>query len=115
MAIRAEVFRQVGGFDERMPLAYNDVDLCMRLRAGGWRIIWTPAAELVHRESASLGRHNRGTRAEQFARDVKLMHERWGDALQADPFYNPNLSLERAYTLAFPPRLQPRTSGLKPC
>jgi GT2 family glycosyltransferase/glycosyltransferase involved in cell wall biosynthesis len=105
MVIRADVFRMVGGFDEAMPLAYNDVDLCLRLRAAGWRIIWTPAAELLHRESASLGRHSVGARAEQFARDVALMRQRWQSALDVDPFYNVNLSLERGYRLAFPPRL----------
>ena len=104
MVIRADVFRMVGGFDGAMPLAYNDVDLCLRLRAAGWRILWTPAAELLHRESASLGRHNVGARARQFARDVALIGQRWRPALDADPFYNVNLSLERGYRLAFPPR-----------
>jgi O-antigen biosynthesis protein len=104
MAIRAEVFRALGGFDEGLPLAYNDVDLCLRLRAAGWRIIWTPAAELMHHESASLGRHDAGAKAKQFACDVALMRQRWGSVLEADPFYNCNLSLERAYRLAFPPR-----------
>ena len=104
MAIRAEVFRAHGGFDDAMPLAYNDVDLCLRLRNAGWRIIWTPAAELVHQESASLGRHNVGARAEQYARDVALMRQRWQRSLEFDPFYNCNLSLEQGYKLAFPPR-----------
>ena len=104
MMIRADAFRTAGGFDESMPLAYNDVDLCLRLRADGWRILWTPAVELVHREWASFGRHDTGSRAEQFARDVALMRTRWGPKLWADPFYNRNLSLERAYRLAFPPR-----------
>ena len=104
MAIRADVLRAVGGFDEAMPLAYNDVDLCLRLRSAGWRILWTPAAELLHRELASVGRHSVGARAEQFARDVALMGQRWRPALDADPFYNVNLSLERGYRLAFPPR-----------
>jgi GT2 family glycosyltransferase len=107
MAIRADVFRTVGCFDEAMPLAYNDVDLCLRLRGAGWRIIWTPSAELVHHESASLGRHNMGARAEQYARDVALMRRRWRPILNADPFYNRNLSLEHGYKLAFPPRLPP--------
>jgi GT2 family glycosyltransferase len=105
MAIRAEIFRAIGGFDETMPLAYNDVDLCLRLRDAGWRIIWTPAAELVHHESASFGRHDMGTNAEQYARDVALMRQRWRPILNADPFYNPNLSLEHGYRLAFPPRV----------
>ncbi len=104
MAIRADVFRTLGGFDEKMPLAYNDVDLCLRLRSAGWRIIWTPVAELVHRESASFGRHNQGPRAEQYAHDVALMRQRWGPLLHADPFYNVNFELERGYGLAFPPR-----------
>lgn len=111
MAIRADVFRRLGGFDENMPLAYNDVDLCLRLRSAGWRIIWTPAAELVHRELASLGRHDEGPRAEQYAHDVTFMHQRWGPLLQADPFYNPNLGLEQGYSLAFPPRLTRGRTG----
>ncbi len=105
MAIRAEVFRMIGGFDEAMPLAYNDVDLCLRLRAAGWRIIWTPTVELMHRGSASLGRHDKGAHAEQYVRDVALMRQRWQSVLDADPFYNRNLSLEREYKLAFPPRI----------
>jgi hypothetical protein len=109
IAIRARVFRTLGGFDDKMPLAYNDVALCLRLRSAGWRIIWTPAAELVHRESASLGRHNEGPRADQFKRDVALMRQRWGSLLQADPFYNRNLSLKEVYRLSFPPR--PRQIG----
>ena len=104
MAIRAKVFRTLGGFDEGLPLAYNDVDLCLRLRAAGWRIIWTPAAELIHHESASLGRHDAGAQAKQYACDVALVRQRWGSVLEADPFYNCNLSLQRAYRLAFPPR-----------
>jgi O-antigen biosynthesis protein len=104
LAVRTDVFRAVGGFDEAIPLSYNDVDLCIRIRAAGWRIIWTPAAELIHHESASLGAHDVGPRAAQFARDAALMRQRWSSVLNTDPFYNPNLSLENAYTLAFPPR-----------
>ena len=88
MAIRADVFRMMGGFDEAMPLAYNDIDLCLRLRAAGWRIIWTPAAELLHQGSASLGRHDIGAHAERYTLDVALMRQRWGAVLDADPFYN---------------------------
>src|SRR6185369_8821997 len=104
MAIRADVFRAHGGFDETMPLAYNDVDLCLRLRGAGWRIVWLPTAELYHHESASFGRHDRGASSTQYARDVAVMRERWGSALAADPYYNPNLSLVHGYRLAFPPR-----------
>ena len=105
MVVRADIFAAVGRFDERMPLAYNDVDLCLRMRSAGWRIIWTPAAELIHRKSASLGRHDRGCLTEQFRSDVEFMRRRWGPILDRDPFYNRNLSLKRAYDLAFPPRM----------
>ena len=111
MAIRAEVFRMMGGFDEALPHAYNDVDLCLRLRAAGWRIIWTPAAELTHRGSASLGRHNMGVYVERYTQDIAMMRRRWGPFLDADPFYNRNLSLKREYKLAFPPRIPPPFKG----
>ena len=103
MAIRAGVFRMMGGFDEAMPLAYNDIDLCLRLRAAGWRIIWTPAAELIHQGSASLGRHDIGAHAERQTHDIAMMRQRWGSVLDNDPFYNSNLSRKREYKLAFPP------------
>ena len=61
-------------------------------------------AELYHHESASLGQHDSGIHAEQFSRDVRLMRQRWGPILDADPFYNRNLSLDRPCELAFPPR-----------
>jgi O-antigen biosynthesis protein len=106
MAIGAQVFRDLGGFNEELAIAFNDVDLCLRLRAAGWRIVWTPAVELRHREFASLGRHDAPERAARFAMDVAWMRRRWGPALDDDPFYNRNLSLRRPYQLAFPPRLR---------
>jgi hypothetical protein len=58
----------------------------------------------MHRESASLGRHDEGPHAKQYRHDVAVIRKRWGPLLESDPFYNPNLSLERGYSLAFPPR-----------
>jgi cellulose synthase/poly-beta-1,6-N-acetylglucosamine synthase-like glycosyltransferase len=104
MAIRKDLFFEVGGFDEKLPAAFNDVDLCMKLRRAGWRIIWTPTAELYHKESKSLGRHDAGARAEQHLADIALMRTRWGPFLDSDPYYNRNLSLRYSYELAFPPR-----------
>jgi GT2 family glycosyltransferase len=105
LVMRKDVFLGVGGFDEELPIAFNDVDLCVRVRAAQWRLIWTPAAELYHHESTSVGRHDSPQRAAEFAHAVALMRKRWGPVLDADPYYNPNLSLRRAYHLAFPPRL----------
>ena len=93
MVIRREVFEAMAGFDERFEIAFNDVDLCIRMRQAGWRIIWTPAAMIYHYESASVGRHDSPERAEKFAQEVKMMRDSWGSSLDRDPFYNPNLSL----------------------
>jgi GT2 family glycosyltransferase len=105
MVVRRSAFTAVGGFNEALPIAFNDVDLCLRLRAAGWRIIWTPAVELYHHESASLGHHDAPERRAQFERDVAKMRADWGEVLDCDPFFNPNLSLDSSdYDLAFPPR-----------
>jgi len=106
MAVRREAFDQVGGFNEALAIAFNDVDLCIRLRNAGWRILWTPQVEHYHHESASIGQHDSLERKQEFAREVALMRSLWGPTLDADPFYNPNLSLHNYnMTLAFPPRL----------
>ena len=106
MVIRRDVFEAIGGFDERFEIAFNDVDLCLRVRHAGWRIMWTPSAMLYHYESASLGRHDGPERAAKFAEEVKLMRDLWEPLLDNDPFYNPNLSLNTGeiFSLAFPPR-----------
>jgi GT2 family glycosyltransferase len=106
MVMRREVFDSINGFDEKFAIAFNDVDLCIRIRQKGWRIIWTPAVEMYHHESASLGKHNAPKRQALFEHEVKLMRAMWGDVLDRDPFFNPNLSLATPYyTLAFPPRI----------
>jgi GT2 family glycosyltransferase len=83
---RRAVFDELGGLDEAFPVDYNDVDFCLRLRAAGYRIVFTPCAELIHHESASFG--NRMQSAAELAR----MRRRWGAVLEHDPYYNPNLS-----------------------
>ena len=106
MVMRRSVFDELNGYDEKLAVAFNDVDLCIRMRRAGWRIIWTPQVEMYHHESASLGRHDSPKWKELFDREVKHILERWGDVLENDPFYNPNLSLStNNFTLAFPPRI----------
>jgi O-antigen biosynthesis protein len=107
MLMRRTIFVAVGGFDESLPVAFNDIDLCIRTRRAGARIIWTPLVEMYHHESLTLGSHISPTRHEQFRNDVKTMHQRWGEILDADPYYNPNLSIASGLTfsLAWPPRL----------
>jgi GT2 family glycosyltransferase len=106
MVVRRSVFRDIGGFDEKFAIAFNDVDLCLRIRRAGWRIIWTPTAELYHLESASIGNHRAQARRTEFESEANLLRKRWGPLLDDDPFYNPNLSLHRQFALAFPPRVR---------
>jgi O-antigen biosynthesis protein len=85
-ATRRSVLEQANGFDESFPLDYNDVDLCLRLRLLGYRIIYTPFAELTHHESAT--RSGIDTPADQLA----LFMERWQELLNDDPAYHPRLT-----------------------
>ena len=104
LVVRKAVFTAAGGFDETLAIAFNDVDLCLRLGASGLRNVWTPFAELYHYESVSRGDDTTAGRP-GFVAESRLMHERWGDLLNADPYFNPNLSLERTdFALSYPPR-----------
>jgi GT2 family glycosyltransferase len=105
LVIRREVFQQVDGFDEKLKVAFNDVDFCLKVRAAGFRNFWTPYAELYHHESASRGKEDTLEKRDRFRGEVEYMMEKWGDALARDPAYNPNLTLTiNDFTLALPPR-----------
>jgi len=85
-ATRRSVLAEVNGFDERFSLNYNDVDLCLRLRLLGYKIIYTPHAELTHFESASRGKESSP------AIQTALFMEKWQDFLRDDPAYHPRLT-----------------------
>jgi GT2 family glycosyltransferase len=86
MLVRREVFEEMGGFDEAYPVAFNDVDFCLRLGQAGYRLLYTPHAELTHHESLSRGLSG-------FSTDFREFVSRWGPRIrQDDPFYNRNLS-----------------------
>ncbi len=105
LVVRKDVYVSVGGLDERLQVAFNDVDFCLRLRRAGLWNVWTPFARLLHHESASRGRDEEGEKRERFLREVAHMEAEWKDWLEADPGYNRNLSLEKfASEPAFPPR-----------
>jgi GT2 family glycosyltransferase len=105
LVVRRALFEQVGGLDERLTVAFNDIDLCLRIREAGYRNLWTPFAELVHHESLSRGADDTPEKRARFESEVMLMQSRWGEALLADPAYNPNLTLAATdFGYAFPPR-----------
>lgn len=107
LVVRRDKFLAVGGFDaEAFPVGCNDIDLCLRLAARGWRTVCTPFARLWHHEGASRGRDEAGSaRREAFEQEQARFRERWAAVLARDPAYNPNLTADTDdFTLASPPR-----------
>jgi GT2 family glycosyltransferase len=106
--MRRNVFKEVGGLDEdNLPVAFNDIDLCIKIHKHGYRILWTPYAELYHYESATRGSDHTPEQLPRFMNEVNYMKQRWKDILNNDPYYSPNLSLENDnFSLAYPPRVK---------
>ena len=93
--MRKEVFHRVQGFDEKLPIAFNELDLCMKLRASGYLIVWTPFAELYHDQLKTLGNVLAPDKIESFNSCLDRVREIWGDLLEkGDPYFNPNLRLD---------------------
>lgn len=107
------LYRELGGLNERdLAVAFNDVDYCLRVREAGHRVVWTPFAELYHRESASRGTDLDGKKRKRFVRETEYMKSRWGRTLLADPYFNPNLDLTTTTPrISLEPRLPPLSMG----
>ena len=96
MLVKRKVFEEVEGFDQRYAVAFNDVDLCLKIRRAGYLIVYNPYAELKHYESKSRGYEDTEEKVRRFNSEIKLFSERWADLLEAgDPFYSPNLTLDK--------------------
>lgn len=97
MMVKAAVYREVGGLSEHLKVAFNDIDFCMKVREKGYLVVYNPRAELYHYESKSRGLENTQEKIERFNGEVAQFLSRWGDQVKAgDPYYNPNLSLDKA-------------------
>ena len=93
LLVRKELYQQVGGLDEtHLTVAYNDVDFCLKVRQLGYRNIYTPKAVLFHHESISRGKEDTPKKLKRYRSEVKYMWNKWGDVLNNDPMYNPNLT-----------------------
>jgi GT2 family glycosyltransferase len=88
MATRPGVYWRVGGYDERLRVAYNDVDFCLRLHQAGYQVVFEPDAELYHAEGSTRG-------LVEDPEDAPLFNERWRPRSSCDPYYNPNLNRNR--------------------
>ena len=95
LLIRASVYQEIGGFEEKLAVAFNDVDLCLRVREMGYQVVYNSEALLYHYESKSRGQEDTPEKVERFNGETRFCMERWADVLRkGDPYYNPNLSLE---------------------
>ncbi len=97
MLTRAEDYRSVGGLSMELSVAFNDIDYCMKLRERGKLIVYNPYAEAYHYESKSRGAEDTPEKVLRFHKEILIFGERWKEIVQkGDPYYNPNLTLERA-------------------
>lgn len=96
LMMRRDVFDEVGGLDENFEVAFNDIDLCMKIRKKGYLVVFTPYAELYHYESKSRGNDSTPEKLERFRGEIDRFKEKWQKQLDdGDPYYNPNLTLTR--------------------
>jgi len=96
LLVRAALYKEVGGFNEaNLKVAFNDVDFCLKVREKGYLSLWEPDAHLYHLERVSRGFDDTLEKKKRFENEVRYMKQRWGDLLQNDPYYSPNLSLKR--------------------
>lgn len=95
MLVDRKVYEMVGGLSTELAVAFNDVDLCMKIRNAGYLIVYNPYAELYHYESKSRGLEDTPEKVARFNREIEIFEKRWPEILKnGDPYYNPNLTLE---------------------
>ena len=96
MMMSKSLFEEIGGFDETLKVAFNDIDLCMQIRSKGKLIVYTPYAELYHYESKSRGLENTKEKIERFNGEIRCFEKKWKlELAKGDPYYNRNLTLEK--------------------
>ena len=96
MMVRTEVFREAGGFTEALAVAFNDVDLCLKIGQKGYLVVYDPYACLCHAESRTRGAEDTTEKVRRFQNEIEYMRSHWLRILkEGDPCYNPNLSLTR--------------------
>ena len=95
--VKKEVFEKVGGFEEKLAVAFNDVDFCLKVRAAGYLVVYAPYAVMHHYESKSRGLEDTPEKVARFNREVAIFIKKWPDIIKnGDPYYNPNLTLRKS-------------------
>ncbi len=105
LMVKKQLFEAVGGLDETLQVAFNDVDFCLKLQRMGLYHVVLPHVQLYHHESKSRGQEDTPEKMQRFLSEVEFMEKRWGSILANDPCYSPNLSLDKEdFSIAVPPR-----------
>jgi GT2 family glycosyltransferase len=92
LVVEKRKFDAIGGLDEQdLAVAYNDVDLCLKLQSAGWRNVYVPHAVLLHHESKSRGSDSSPENRDRYGGELRVLQERWGTKTFQDPLHNPNL------------------------
>ena len=106
MVFRREIFDQVGGFDERLAVDFNDIDFCLKIRAHGNLVVYTAHPEIYHHGSASRGKARTIARHLRIIREGRRFRKHWRSQIAEDPYFSPNLALDREVPVfACPPRV----------
>ena len=96
MMMKKAVFWEAGGFTEKLAVAFNDVDLCLKVREKGWLIVYDPYVQLYHMESKTRGAEDDKQKVRRFQTEIEYMRSHWLKILKGgDPYYNKNLSLTK--------------------
>lgn len=106
LVMKKDLFLSIGGLNEKyLKVAFNDIDICLRLRKRGYKILWTPFAELYHYESATRGSDRDSKKIKRLNKEIEYMQKKWGKSLENDPYYNKNLTLiKEDFSICWPPR-----------
>ena len=96
LMIKSEIFDKISGFEEKLKIAFNDIDLCLRVRELGYLIVYNPYSSFYHYESKSRGLEDTPEKVKRFNNEFAFFVKRWSDKLKSiDEYYNPNLTLRQ--------------------
>ena len=112
MMMKRQAFEEAGGFTEKLSVAFNDVDLCLKVRRNNKLIVYDPYVQLYHMESKTRGAEDSQAKVRRFQEEIEYIRCQWIDILKkGDPYYNKNLSLTKwNYSLRPLPRMEKKSS-----
>lgn len=96
LMVSKEIYEKVHGLEEKLAVAFNDLDFCLRVRREGYLVVYNPFVEAYHYESRSRGQEDTKEKVQRFGEEIEFIRGRWMELIQkGDPYYNPNLSLKK--------------------